>query len=1030
MEASYVSLPDLIIAYRKAKVDAFYETGHNTRYAFAVYEDNLIENLTYLRDKINSEDLEWFTDDSFIGEHIFTIKKITPKYYKKSQTKESAFLYFSDTQKSWENLESANVEYRIIGKHHVHFHVLSSLWIEKVGYNLDEHISESSYGCRLKQSKKKNIINDNSRSNINTQNSYGHFNSYLSGYQKWQYNGLENISQALSKGKNILAVTADLKKYYHRIDPSFILEKKFLEEIGYSGFTPLQSILNNILISAITAWSKSVYIDNQVPSVFKYKGHAGIPMGLSASKVIANLLLTSLDRDIENELRPIYYGRYVDDFFIVIENNDTIQNEKDFRKYLKRRINKLKSPVRSKRDIEGQYEEYKPQDLCYQLEYSKNSLIEFGEEKERYFFLEGLSGETFLNTLKESLDENSSEWNLPPDTETDIEKFSEEIANATSDHKELANSLRKSDGVSIQRMKFVLYLKRFEKATTYLPKTNWENQVRKYFSIALENIITPESLPVYIKYIPSLISLAIKTENYDVLLILSKKIDYAFEKINQLQSTNHDQLHSARIYLNELLYEGAIVSINPIYKKKSINKENEIFQEIFDSSYFEAYEKSVKLYLTDLHQIPFKECFVTPDKRLKESIESHSTNLYLEVKQDYNFDSLPFYDIFLQFSRLIWRLKYAKKGEKDNSPFALYFYTRPFTLSELCFIFPQWYERLDSFRKFCLLYHIEWFEPLVEPDEAEIINNDLVSISIKSENESNNRVFAFTSLKTSNKSWVAVVREDGSEPDNTRRQRLLNLVGDIILAKKRDCRIDYVLFPELSIPRNMLLYIASLFLRKKISLITGVDYEILNPRRARRSPNQIKFVSNQLHYFLTIPGKHYSQHVNLMQEKIIPAQKEERELFDVGGAIMRVKNRNKFLINHGNFWFTGLICNDILDINTRAKLRGVVDALIIVEWNRDIETYNALVESSANDLHTFILQVNNRLYGDTRLRAPYKESYMRDVVRVRGGDLDYFVVATLEVDELREFQRNHRSPEKPFKPVPTGFMMSEARRRK
>ena len=423
-------------------------------------------------------------------------------------------------------------------------------------------------------------------------------------------------------------------------------------------------------------------------------------MGLSASKVIANLLLTSLDRDIENELRPIYYGRYVDDFFIVIENNDTIQNEKDFRKYLKRRINKLKSPVRSKRDIEGQYEEYKPQDLCYQLEYSKNSLIEFGEEKERYFFLEGLSGETFLNTLKESLDENSSEWNLPPDTETDIEKFSEEIANATSDHKELANSLRKSDGVSIQRMKFVLYLKRFEKATTYLPKTNWENQVRKYFSIALENIITPESLPVYIKYIPSLISLAIKTENYDVLLILSKKIDYAFEKINQLQSTNHDQLHSARIYLNELLYEGAIVSINPIYKKKSINKENEIFQEIFDSSYFEAYEKSVKLYLTDLHQIPFKECFVTPDKRLKESIESHSTNLYLEVKQDYNFDSLPFYDIFLQFSRLIWRLKYAKKGEKDNSPFALYFYTRPFTLSELCFIFPQWYERLDSFRKF------------------------------------------------------------------------------------------------------------------------------------------------------------------------------------------------------------------------------------------------------------------------------------------------------------------------------------------
>ena len=71
--------------------------------------------------------------------------------------------------------------------------------------------------------------------------------------------------------------------------------------------------------------------------------------------------------------------------------------------------------------------------------------------------------------------------------------------------------------------------------------------------------------------------------------------------------------------------------------------------------------------------------------------------------------------------------------------------------------------------------------------------------------------------------------------------------------------------------------------------------------------------------------------------------------------------------------------------------------------------------------------MNNRLYGGIRLRGPYKEAYERDKVRVRGGELDYFVVATLDVEKLREFQWFHRSPEKPFKPVPTGFKMSDAR---
>ena len=54
-------------------------------------------------------------------------------------------------------------------------------------------------------------------------------------------------------------------------------------------------------------------------------------------------------------------------------------------------------------------------------------------------------------------------------------------------------------------------------------------------------------------------------------------------------------------------------------------------------------------------------------------------------------------------------------------------------------------------------------------------------------------------------------------------------------------------------------------------------------------------------------------------------------------------------------------------------------------------------------------------------RAPAKDSWARDVLRVKGGVTDYCVIGEVDVQALRQFQSSHRSPAKPFKPVPDGF---------
>ena len=94
----------------------------------------------------------------------------------------------------------------------------------------------------------------------------------------------------------------------------------------------------------------------------------------------------------------------------------------------------------------------------------------------------------------------------------------------------------------------------------------------------------------------------------------------------------------------------------------------------------------------------------------------------------------------------------------------------------------------------------------------------------------------------------------------------------------------------------------------------------------------------------------------------------------------------------------------------------------------EFETFNALVESAALDIHAYIIQCNDRQYGDSRIRAPYKESWRRDLVRIKGGKNDYFVIGEIDVLALRQFQSNFRSPDGPLKPMPDGFVIAYERK--
>lgn len=98
---------------------------------------------------------------------------------------------------------------------------------------------------------------------------------------------------------------------------------------------------------------------------------------------------------------------------------------------------------------------------------------------------------------------------------------------------------------------------------------------------------------------------------------------------------------------------------------------------------------------------------------------------------------------------------------------------------------------------------------------------------------------------------------------------------------------------------------------------------------------------------------------------------------------------------------------------------------------QDLESFSALIDAAALDVHAYMALVNNRRYGDSRLRRPAKKSFHRDVCRIRGGENDQLVVVEIEPTRLRRQQsreKNWSRATDAYKPTPEGFNISPARK--
>ena len=982
---SLFTLRDLGIAYRKVKADLFYGS-RICRQEIQEFELDLRNNLIQLDRKIHSGSIR-----SIKGECWSLIPK------GRIETSSRTGLIHSDPAQRWKLSQDSSslFELRIMEALPIEFHIFATLWIHKVGHKFDAAIGKVAYGNRLRRS----------RSNDLDLQSLGSTSSYKYAYRKWRDDGITAASEALEAGKEVVVVTADVSSFYHSLDPSFMKSKE-LQRILEIELSDDERELNDLFIESIIEWSSGTPLK------------MGLPVGLVASAVIANVALFELDKIFESEIVPIHYGRYVDDIILVIENTKHLGNENEVWGWLRRHS---KGILR-----EAGNDDSSETIAVLNHSHLRESRIEFKNQKNKVFVLTGETGMALLSSVQQTIRERTSEWQSLPEIQDEVIDIESGISKAIQRDGDFADSLHFTEAMSLQRANIALKLRNIESYNRLLSQKAWKKKRTAFLEAFTRQIITLPSFMEFYNYIPRVIEIATSCGDF-------KQLRSILDAVNRVV---HDlkgcKLEIAAMDGNILRREGYV------FGKFKANIVNEIKQSVEGSfplrlsvsqhgdwlQYFgdghpllivretKTLQDEQKIaFGLDLAFKPMK--LILPTEMLSPYRPSVAKRKLPKISRDAAIELLG--DNVVSGVETLSRI--TRTRSTTGLPSALLFPTRPPDIRDLYLLHSNPYSTKGrrEIASAMLAMQANVQEAQLPTSTSGKKNTPIEIPWIGSTNKEKIRI-AVVSWETDDNSWIAAATKN-SDPDTSRIDRLFTLINSVIHSRKTP---DYLIMPELSLPPDWFVAVATRLQKRRISFICGVEY--IHSRR--------RVVRNQVWLALSHKNLGYPGWMIYRQDKQRPAQGEERNLFLHGGRVLkpRCKWKTPPIIKHGDFYFSVLVCSELTNIEYRSALRGRIDALFVPEWNQDTDSYRPLIESAALDIHAYIVQCNHRKYGDSCIRVPHKNSWERDMVRVKGGLEDYFVTGEIDIWALRSFQSNYRSPEEPYKPVPDGFEISYPRR--
>ncbi|QXU48776.1 hypothetical protein KYG33_18630 [Chryseobacterium sp. D764] len=964
----------------------------------------------------------------------------------------------------------------------IEIHILSVLWILEEGVKLDAKLTPECIGNRLLLNIKGDRIVKGS----------GLFKPYFSQYQKWRDDAVSTSKNLLNQDKNVLFLNLDIKDYFYSVrkDRTFFNSKK--NSRVFNAHYNLNQILLEVHINftekLITQYKVPYDFSNEIKNEKGEIQKFVLPIGLLSSFVIANDYLKDFDKIIIEKFKPAYYGRYVDDILLVLADPNPL-NFKDenlsdykfsFQKYKKNisakkdssykidfgekdltevelyilnnfhpLINLVNSPFK---DNVGSCQNY--ENRVFKID--KYPSLYCQSEKTLLYYFDKNESSIVIDKLKKEIEEKSSEFRDMPNDEDNLIEFEENAYHllydgtegkirTLKDYKEdrfglsvylshkINMALRKQSKISESEQAKILKFFKGENCLTFYKL--WE----KIFTLFVVNDLPKPFIEFLFHCIEqidkisdnnntNIYSFDVKYSNvretlvkylfcaYELSVSLNLKFfneDYESDKNYEFKSKDFEK-NNYTIFFNSIHFTKPNSIIATRFRKSNMLRHHYVIIPLLNytnlstkgeinlvdrNTHIKSFVINEKLLIQSPRPIKFWECCIASSFQ---SFNNFSNNPFL-LNNDGYVETNVLYDIEERRIQHVLDENEEVIEDKEIISYKNYLEVAYNLYVEGNTNHLAYYKIDEKLKK--SLFEIK---PINEND-----NFLLNEFRINSNQVLHEPKISFANTEILEKNILSSIL--GKPNLSTDRYNKLSK----ILKKSREEKTDILLFPECFIPFNLLSTISRYAVDNQTAIVSGLEHLTINN-------TSFNYVATILPF--EINGIKDATIILRLKNNYSPAEEHTINKYHLN-VPKSTPNRYE-IINWKNIYFSVCYCFEMANITHREALKGKIDLLVAIEWNKDIPYFSNIVESSSRDLHCYVAQVNTSNYGDTRLTQP-KETAIKDIMRLKGGINDTILVGEISIKKLRDFQRIKSSinTSKEYKPLPPNFSLQEVLKR-
>lgn len=729
--------------------------------------------------------------------------------------------------------------------------------------------------------------------------------------------------------------------------------KSFYYSVDFN-FNQLDDLLDNDSrleqFSFLTSVIKKIY-STYTKLIIKYKKGVKLqkdncifPIGISSAMVLREIYLYGFDNTIVTELSPKYYNRYVDDILIVLETDN--QNETNSEDIINKYLINTGLVIKSG---------------ASDLKFSSYSNIRIQKDKVNCFLFPKNQKTILLDIYAETIHLNSSETNLLPDIDVLTASFNSTAYNI--ENLDISNKIRELGFLRNNNYNAT----RFVNALLRLVKNTYINHevMDKYFE-QIEEFYKGSQSVEYSNNWRSIFELYLLCGENDRARKLYVKI------IDEIKKLNFNLLDD-----DELLEKGKRILLKRLIN--DLKEKLEIVAALTTALNFE-FGKNKKVKDLAVH---FRNSNMLNHTLVAYPLLNYSTiegvsltetsisKLFANSSNGFELDKF----------KLEWSARYINTIEFYIANF-IHSLNRQAYGDNPTLIHEKFlkYNHLGDYAKDSYSFNLSEGYP------------NCADVGVTNKSDINPKV----ALVNTN------ISLDDALNSILNPERILTLDAKIRLFKilnvAKEENVDLLVFPEFYFPLSWLLDISMFALKNNITIITGLQYITVD----RQAYN---FVCN---FVPTVTGWNFANGFMLFREKNFYAPAEIIELSKIKYYCKDKETPFYYRVNNGKYTYSTILCYEFTDITSRATMKSKIELLFVPQLNKDTNYFSAIVESTARDLHCFVVQANTSAYGDSRITGPYKTE-SKNILQIKGGESDVVMIATLNIENLIAKRENYKS---------------------